>query len=356
MYDKIRVVEVIISMRKMFLFIITLSLALFLFSCGTPKVDDIRDFHTETQNKMLNENYDLVVSYATGEEELSVPLPIVLEYEGNGSDNIIKISENKKMTNYSIFHSNTNSVEIYNLKANQIYYWTVNDSEAQVFMTTTRPRNLYIDGVTNCRDLGGWQIENTKNYVNQGLMFRTSKLTDDYTGNQLITEKGIEQLKQLGIKTEIDLRKIDVTDDGKEQGGITQSVVSGVTYISLPMKSSGNILTLNKGMLKDIFKVLGNKDNYPLIFHCSIGTDRTGLVAFLVNGLLGVSEEDLYYDYMFSNLGLIHGVRTTSTIKSYIQTINFAEGETLKDKIYNILISNGVEKSDIDSMIEIMTK
>ena len=50
-------------------------------------------------------------------------------------------------------------------------------------------------------------------------------------------------------------------------------------------------------MLKDAFAIFGNKDNYPIVMHCSIGTDRTGMLAFLINSLLGVSEEDLYKDY-----------------------------------------------------------
>ena len=42
-----------------------------------------------------------------------------------------------------------------------------------------------------------------------------------------------------------------------------------------------------------------------LLLHCSIGTDRTGVICFLINALLGVSEEDLYKDYLFSMFGMI---------------------------------------------------
>ena len=42
-------------------------------------------------------------------------------------------------------------------------------------------------------------------------------------------------------------------------------------------------------------KVVFNHDN--IYFHCTIGTDRTGTIAYFLEGLLGVSEEDRLRDY-----------------------------------------------------------
>ena len=194
-------------------------------------------------------------------------------------------------------------------------------------------------------------------YTNQGLLIRSSKLTDDDTGEILITEKGIETLKALGIKTELDLRSTTEDDEGNiEQGLITSSVVSGVNYISLPMKSGGNYLQLNRGMLKDLFKILANEDNYPILFHCSIGTDRTGVVSFLVNAICGVSKEDIYKDYLFSNFGVIYSVRTPSIINDYISKVTSSSRLSLKENTINYLIDQGVDRGDIEKVIEIMTK
>ena len=37
-----------------------------------------------------------------------------------------------------------------------------------------------------------------------------------------------------------------------------------------------------------------------IYFHCTIGTDRTGTMAYFLEGLLGVSEEDRLRDYDLS--------------------------------------------------------
>ena len=61
-----------------------------------------------------------------------------------------------------------------------------------------------------------------------------------------------------------------------------------------------NIAKNERESLKKAFKVFTNRNNYPVIFHCAIGTDRTGVVAFYLNALLGLKDEDIYRDYLFS--------------------------------------------------------
>jgi protein tyrosine/serine phosphatase len=45
------------------------------------------------------------------------------------------------------------------------------------------------------------------------------------------------------------------------------------------------------------------------MFHCAVGADRAGTVAFLLHGLLGMSMEDCIRDYELTTLSTI-GVRT----------------------------------------------
>src|SRR5262249_48896723 len=39
---------------------------------------------------------------------------------------------------------------------------------------------------------------------------------------------------------------------------------------------------------------------YPAVFHCAAGKDRTGIVACVVLGLLGVSDDEIVADYALS--------------------------------------------------------
>lgn len=161
-------------------------------------------------------------------------------------------------------------------------------------------------------------------------------------------------LQELGVKTEIDLRM----NNNNEVGGLTDTSPLGesVQYVQCPMDyTADNLITGNKLQLQAIFAILSDKNNYPIIFHCNIGTDRTGVVAFLVNGLLGVPEETLYRDYLFSNFGNIGGSRKVSSIKdNYVNYIKTFDGEQLSEKIYNCLVTNGIPSEYLDAIIEIL--
>ena len=115
---------------------------------------------------------------------------------------------------------------------------------------------------------------------------------------------------------------------------------------------ASNILEGNKEMVQHIFSdILADENSYPLIFHCNIGTDRTGMIAYLLNGLLGVEDEYLFRDYLFSNFGNIGGARTMNNIKNnYVATIKRTEGNTLSERIANYLISIGVASEDLEAI------
>lgn len=350
-------------MKKLFLIFLSFVLIFSIFGCkeNTSKepTTGVQEFHTQRQIDYFNdENYfkNASIMYAKGLEELSRPLPIVINMMGEKDQKIVKVSTNVDMSGSKEYAVDGDGLELFNLYSHTLYFYTINDGDVYSFSTAKGIRNLYIDGLTNARDVGGYEIPG--GYSNQGLLYRTSKLTQDYTGEQLITESGIETLKELGIKTELDLRVNSENSKGIETASITKCVIEGVNYINIPMSSDGNILTstFNKKALPKIFEVLGNEENYPILFHCSIGTDRTGLISFLVNALSGVGEKDLYRDYSFSNFGNIGGSRDGSAIDDYINTAYLFNGDTLSDKVKAYLLYIKVSETDIDNLIRIMTK
>ena len=53
--------------------------------------------------------------------------------------------------------------------------------------------------------------------------------------------------------------------------------------------------------LKKFFRILIDNPGHVFYFHCSQGTDRAGLVAYVLEIALGVSEKDAREDYLLSN-------------------------------------------------------
>lgn len=353
---------------KSLFILLTLCLVFFLFGCKKEEQERISidgkdvaiyTIHTEAQDNYLAGDYTQIGTYANGVEELSKPNGIKLSWKENSKTYYV-IIEDMETSDIVLYPSQKKEIEVYNLKINTVYEWIVTKSNGDVLkkdyfiIQEDCVRNLNIEGVTNARDLGGWKTSDGKT-VKQGMLYRTSKFNDDESTDLLITQKGVDVLvHDLKIKTEIDLRTID----DNESGGITESPLGdNVKYISFPMESGGNIMRLNKDKMADLFEILANEDNYPICYHCSIGTDRTGFVSFVINALLGVSDDDLQRDYLFSNFGNIGKPRTTNALESnYYSVLDAVDGANTSEKMYNWLINQGVEKVDIDKVIEIMKK
>lgn len=52
---------------------------------------------------------------------------------------------------------------------------------------------------------------------------------------------------------------------------------------------------------KTFFQLLLNESNYPILFHCTAGKDRTGFAAMLLLNLLGVDDATIMKDYLLTN-------------------------------------------------------
>jgi len=66
------------------------------------------------------------------------------------------------------------------------------------------------------------------------------------------------------------------------------------------------MLIINHDEVLKAMRILTEKENYPVAFGCSAGKDRTGLLACLVHGALGLSEEDIIADYLVTNDAAYH--------------------------------------------------
>ncbi len=371
--------------RKLFTVLsLMLSLLLVLCGCGAgeketatwelSEITEKVDLHTALQKSYLSDDYNSILDYAQGVEELSRPEELTLSWTAtpiNAGSVIqgytVEYATSEDFSDAFRYTTQESELEITNLCIATKYFWRVTAkftdgsrsvSLVQSFETAdVGPRNLYVDGVKNVRDLGGWKTADGGR-VRQGMIFRGGRLNESEreTPKIEITADGIAtMISDLGIRTEIDLRMKEAHNH--EAGGVTSSPLGdSVQYFNIPLEwDTGNTLLDNISSVREFFHLAADEENYPFIFHCNIGTDRTGMFAFLINGLLGVSEEDLFRDYLFSNFADIGGRRELSGIENgYLKTVRAAEGETLSEKIRSCLIANGIPSSDLDALVSIM--
>ena len=339
--------------------------------------------HTDPQTAYLaNADPHSILTYATATAEASRPEPIRLRWAisesaaGHVRLYVVRIwtkPDRSDVTEATVAGSKT-EYAFYNAMLGTTYYWNVSSRDDEDDISTSKtssfttesqgPRNLYVDGVTNVRDLGGWATVDGGR-IRQGLLYRGGRFSSNESTSVTISAKGILTLRdEIGIKTEIDLRQTTAVNDWIESGGLTASPLGdSVRYCAFPMEYGEVLFSDPKNIqrIREIFAFLSDESNYPIYFHCSIGTDRTGLIAWLVNGLCGVSENDLWRDYLFSDFGKIESNPANARTRAKNENIyvnqlkNYAQGDTLAEKIYNYLKNEiGVAETDLQAVIRIM--
>ena len=148
----------------------------------------------------------------------------------------------------------------------------------------------------NCRDLGGWACDGGT--IKYGMLIRGSE--PNPVDKELMVDK-------IGIKTEVQLLPIsEQADDYKMRsawgiewaGNDTENTtVYSPSDISDPEK---------KAVWAKILKAIIGAVNEakPVYFHCGVGADRTGVTAMVLEGILGVSSDNVDIDFELTNFAL----------------------------------------------------
>jgi len=182
------------------------------------------------------------------------------------------------------------------------------------------PRRLALSGCFNFRDLGGYLTADGRR-VRWRRLFRADGLTR-------LDSDDCEVLAKLGLATVVDLR----TRGEVDERGRFPEVSFEVDYHHLPLTDVLpptedlaryaepafvtdrylQLFTEGSDSIAKSLMVLGEKDALPAVFHCSAGKDRTGVLAALLLGFLGVPDEAIVEDYALSAqamLGLLESIK-----------------------------------------------
>ncbi len=288
-----------------------------------------------------------------------------------------------------------------NLEIAREYRWSADGGgehwEGRFRTEDAAPRLVRFPGVPNVRDLGG-RIGLGGRRVKQGMVFRSGGLNNNacnvyYTEDELIALGKIEKptpaekdrharkspkrikipkivksgktgrsrvggkngeyiLKRFGIKTDLDLRSVN------ECYGMKGSPLGpSVKWVHVPSHDYGNMTSKGgrEGFAK-VFRVFLDEDNYPIDVHCISGQDRTGSVAYILNGLLGVDEDLLALDWETSgfrnrNASFCHRRLYDKLVACFKKA---HPADTVRERLEKYVLSLGFTDEDIAKFRSIM--
>ena len=257
-----------------------------------------------------------------------------------------------------------------NLHPGRTYYWQVvsafgkERSVAGSFSTEAQPpRWIMLEGpCKNIRDLGGYKTFDGKT-VRYGMLIRGERLNENsgnylYPGRNRLTVEDLNVFRnELKIRTDLDLRS-----KGETAGMTVSPLGKDVQFLKSPASSYHRIFTeQGKRNMVRVFRIMAKKENYPIYFHCSGGADRTGAVALIANGLLGVSENDLCADWGHTfyprlpdnmNQKIRENFNFPATIRGF--SAYGKPDDPLHKKIENYLLSGGITPQEIAAFRQLM--
>jgi protein tyrosine/serine phosphatase len=218
------------------------------------------------------------------------PLPVKVSWTG-GPASSITMSTSPRFKDTFEVPASESPAEIYNLIPGVKYYYKVTAGDGKVLKSgcvePVGPLRMIYGVADNVRDLGGWEADG--GHIAYGKLYRGARLSSRMpdSGKDIF-------LHQLGISVDLDLRGI------KESEAHVGPIIEGAEYLKLPVeknlgRGTGNTEELYQQAIRSIIGWLG--EGRAVYFHCAGGADRTGTLAFLIEALLGVSENDLSKDY-----------------------------------------------------------
>ena len=307
-------------------------------------------------------NYTRILDFpGGGPGEADVPPTYTISWTAASSGTQkLNIWEGDWSREYSL-SAGVNKQDISNLVPGATYQWMVTSGNSIVASGSFHTRGLlhqvyFEPNGRNGRDLGGWK----------GLDGKTIRFRRLYRGGAIhgsrTNSTGKQEMLAEGIRAEVDLR--EASDVPKES-----PLGSSIAFFAPGFDSGYNEMVRdNKPKVKETFMFVVKclRENKPVYFHCAAGRDRTGTLAVLLLGALGVSESDMAKDYELTYFspadwsmykGSYQHTRNNYSYPSIRETIyNLTDSGTYAERITKYLLQIGVPQQDIDDLRAIMLR
>ena len=338
-----------------------------------------QEIHSANQKKYLNlgiQYYHITASdlsscNASGNSNQSTPNKVTVSWDYTAPEGktvskyqLIYGQRSDLGDGYTIDGTTAKSVSFYNPYLGDNYFKVIANfsdgtkeaSEIKVFKVDGQaPRNLSAGNMPNVRDMGG-RTTYAGGKIKQGLIYRGA-------GNKFDNRSAVNDecknvlTKQLKIKTEINVA--NSTGNNLNFTGMTVQNAY-MDYGATPYSN----LARNAERVRQVMDILAVEDNYPVFYHCRIGTDRTGITGMMIGGLLGIPFNEVFQDYCFSNFAPIDGQRYPNKPSDpngddpakYIDEILAMPGANYQEQTYNALLSIGIPAETLNKIIDINTE
>ena len=212
----------------------------------------------------------------------------------------------------------------------------------------------------NGRDLGGWETTDGK-MVKYRMVYRGGRMQAETVS----PISGKNEILAEGIGAQLDLRG--------ESDVLSKPVFDGLEFCAPIIESGGSTMLEQDGGIKtkQCFEFVVNslRNNKPVYFHCSLGRDRTGTLAIVLLGVLGVREGDISKEYELTyfapkgySIALSEDYTTFQNNRTkwvYQPTAKFfwdkaGSNGTFAKGVENYLLEIGVSQKDIDDFRSMM--
>ena len=197
----------------------------------------------------------------------------------------------------------------------------------------------------NVRDLGGWACDGGT--VKYGLLIRGGKLS--------AADRAV-LVGELGVQHDLDLRGREGGGSGDEPNMTESPLGSDVWYTRAQQYAWYALepVATWQAYLRCVIDAVTHRE--PVYFHCTAGADRTGTLACVLEGLLGMSQSNIDKDYelttFYSGSGSDANARrrNESDWKGLIDEINAVSGDTFRDKCVHFAVGTcGMSLADINA-------